>query len=653
MLSLTNISKSFGTRRLFSEVNFNIGARDRIALLGPNGSGKSTLLEIIAGELSSDGGTITRRRDLTVGYLPQEIPAASSRPLLDDVLSAASRINSLAHRMSVIQEELSAGAGEEEPRLLKEMGELQHHFESLGGYDNEHEAKAILCGLGFKEIDFRRPLSTFSGGWLMRAALAKLLLINPDLLLLDEPTNHLDLETQIWFESYIRGYAGAVLLTSHDRAFLNRVVTRVLALENGRLDSYKGTYDDYVAAKEEAGEILAATARRQAEKIEKQERFIERFRAKNTKASQVQSRIKALARVERVEVPRQVKKIHFNFPDPPHSGQEIISLSHVRKSYDGNVVYRDLSLALYRGDKVALVGPNGAGKTTLLKILAGVLPFDSGERRLGHGVITAYYAQYQLELLEPHNTLLGEMRRAAPAETDQRLRTILGGFLFSGDDAEKRVEVLSGGEKARLALAKMLIQPANFLLMDEPTNHLDIASREVLSDALEAYQGSICFITHDRTLIREIAGKIIEIRAGEAAVFPGDYDSFLYHQETESTARVESCAMARVPLSASSTREKRSAEGALRNEYYRKSTPLKTRVEKIESELGRLEAEQQDLELKFTRPEEYKDSEKVVASLARHREVKTTIASLTVEWENLLLEIDRLKAELEAELGRL
>jgi ATP-binding cassette, subfamily F, member 3 len=657
MLSLNNISKSYAQRVLFSQVNLNIGARDRLALLGANGSGKSTLLEIIAGELSADGGMITRRKGLTLGYLRQESGGGGQRALLKEVMSAAGIINTLEHRIRMIQDDLSEEVdADTQTQLLEEMGELQHRFEAIGGYDVEQEARVILCGLGFRETDFERPLSDFSGGWRMRAELAKILLQNPDLLLLDEPTNHLDLETQLWFEEYVRAYEGAVLLTSHDRAFLNRVVNRVLAIDGGKLSVYAGNYDAYVEARQEELEVLEATARRQSIKIEQEERFINRFRYKATKAAQVQSRLKKLEKIERIEVPRLAKKISFHFPEPPHSGADVIMLNHVSKSYGANVIYRDLNLLLRRGDRVALVGPNGAGKTTLLKILAGVLPFEQGERRLGHAVVTAYYAQHQLELLEPNNTALVELRRVAPpGSEDVALRAILGGFLFSGDDAFKEVSVLSGGEKARLALAKMLTQPANFLLMDEPTNHLDIASREVLTDALEAYSGTLCFITHDRTLIRQIANSIIEVKNGQIGVFPGDYDSYLYHKAAVENDGVQlQCAKTvEAPAPTPSSRQKRALSGELRSDYYEKSTPLKKRIEKIESELGRIETEIKDLESRFSRPEHYKDSQEVVASIERHRELKIRADELTVSWGELASESDRLRVEFEAALSRL
>ncbi|MCL1885991.1 MAG: ABC-F family ATP-binding cassette domain-containing protein [Dehalococcoidia bacterium] len=656
MLSLNNLSKSYAQRVLFSHVTFNIDVRDRMALLGANGSGKSTLLGIVAGEVSSDEGSITRRKGLTVGYLKQESCNSSQQCLLSEVTSAAATVNTLEHRIGIVQDALSGNPdADTQAQLMVELGDLQHRFEAAHGYNVEQEAGVILCGLGFRESDFDRPMSDFSGGWRMRAELAKILLQNPDLLLLDEPTNHLDLETQIWFEEYVKAYQGAVLLTSHDRAFLNRVVNRVLALDHSKLSVYTGNYDDYVEARQQEMEILEATARRQSLKIGQEEHFINRFRYKATKASQVQSRIKKLDKIKRVEVPRLARKISFHFPPPPHSGTDIIMLSHVQKSYGENVVYGDLNLQLRRGDRVAIVGPNGAGKTTLLKILAGVLPFDGGERKLGHAVTHAYYAQHQLELLEPNNTVLAELRTAAPSGIeDMALRTILGGFLFSGDDVFKQVSVLSGGEKARLALAKMLTQPANFLLMDEPTNHLDIASREMLSDALEAYSGTLCFITHDRTLIRQIATTIIDVNGGQISVFPGDYDTYQYHKEMLAEESFQAVSSApQLTASVSNSRQKRAMSGELRNDYYAKSTPLNKRIEKLEADLANVEAEIKYMEDCFARPEHYEDSQEVVGSIEHHRELKARAGELTAEWEKLATEAESLREAFETALNRL
>jgi ATP-binding cassette, subfamily F, member 3 len=648
MLSVSNLSKSYGEQVLFSNVTFNIGARDRIAVIGPNGSGKTTLFEILAGNITPDTGIVAMRKDITIGYTRQEISPFSNDILLKHVAHASDRISGLEHRIRVLQEALAEESDSEDaPRLLRELGELQHKYEAAGGYNLEHEAEVVLSGLGFRERDFLRPMHEFSGGWLMRAALARLLVLNPDMLLLDEPTNHLDLESCIWFEEYLKSYEGTVLVTSHDRAFLNRVAGKIIAIESDDVIFFHGSYDDFVLAREQDREIREATARRQDLKIKKEMRFIEKFRYKATKAAQVQSRLKALAKVDRIEVPRATKKIKFSFPEPARSGEEVIALKHIIKSYDNNTVYRDLTLSLQRHDRVALVGPNGAGKTTLLKILAGILPFEQGERRLGANVTVAYYAQHQLELLKAENSVLQEIQQTAGSQTDLELRLLLGSFLFSGEDVFKKVSVLSGGEKSRLAIAKMLIRPANFLLMDEPTNHLDINSREMLIDALDAYKGTLCFVTHDRTVIREIANRIIDIRDGTAAVFNGNYDEYLAWKEKHSDIEqplFDNADMSVVKDRASvKIQRRKAAEGELRNSYYRGSSPLKKRIGEIETEMSRLEAEYRDLETYFATPEMYGDSAEITAKTKRHHEIKQIINKLSTEWEKLSIDAEAKK----------
>lgn len=651
MLIVSGISKSYADQELFSGVSFAVGMSDRIAVIGRNGTGKTTLFEIIAGSIMPDSGSISLRRGTSIGYLRQDVQPVSGRTLLDHVSSSSGAIRDLARKLQIVQEDLAEEKDEETvASLLKELGELQALYEAKGGYNSEYEAKIVLSGLGFAESDLGRELSEFSGGWQTRIELARLLFLNPDILLLDEPTNYLDVETQRWFENYLKRYHGAVLLTSHDRAFLNNVVSKIIAIEDDGIIFYRGDYDSYVLARERDIETRQATARRQEAEISRQMRFIERFRAKNTKASQVQSRIKQLEKMERAIVPRSTKKIHFNFAEPPRSGRVVIDLKHVAKSYGQHVVYRDLNLMLERGDRVALVGVNGAGKTTLLRILAGVLPFESGQRILGYNVTTAYFAQYYIESVDPRNTIIDEIRSVAPDESEQRLRGLLGAFLFSGDDVTKQISVLSGGEKTRVAIARMLTRPASFLLLDEPTNHLDIPSREILTDALNAYKGTMCFITHDRTLIRELANKIIEVRNGCITVFLGGYEDYLRQSEEPQAEKDRPMAGTRrqqsVHQPVSMTRSERKAlEGRLRNQHHRAISPLRKRIAEIEQEAAAVTRRIQEIEALMADPSHYQDSENVVSVSREYADLKERTVRLTAEWDGLTAKAERQELE--------
>ena len=648
MLTITDISKSYSDHELFSGVSFTVGMSDRFAVIGRNGTGKTTLFEIITGNVIPDSGSVSVRRNTAIGYLRQDVQPSSNRSLLEYVSSSSDPIKDLAHKIAQVQQDLAEEQDEEIMNgLLRKLGELQSLYEAKGGYSSEHEAKIVLTGMGFAESDFESPLSEFSGGWQTRIELARLLFLNPDILLLDEPTNYLDLETQRWFETYVKRYHGAVLVTSHDRAFLNNVVSKVIAIEDEGVFFHHGDYDSYVRAREKDIEIRQATAQRQETEIRRQMRFIERFRAKNTKASQVQSRIKQLDKIERIKIPRVTKKIHFSFREPPRSGRIVIGLKHVDKSYGQHVVYRDLNLALERGDRAAIVGINGAGKTTLLRILAGVLPFEGGQRVLGHNVTTAYFAQYYIESLNPYNSIIEELRSVALNEPEQRLRGLAGAFLFSSDDVTKKISVLSGGEKTRIAIAKMMVTPANLILMDEPTNHLDIASREILTDALGAYKGTLCFITHDRTLIRETANKIIQVRDGRVTVFPGSYDDYLWQNsspngpaeiiENQSTTK-----QLHQRPTAVRKRQCKALEGQLRNEHHRAISPVRERIKEIEQEIAANTGRIEEIESIMADPSHYEDSQNIVAVNHEYTTLREKVARLTTEWESLIVKVERI-----------
>lgn len=662
MIALADkISKSFGGRVLYSNATLQLNAGERWALVGPNGAGKTTLLKIIMGLESADEGTITFAKDATLGYLEQETELMGDRTALNEVIESAHEIKQWERKVNDLSIKIAeTPEGATLNKYLEDYAHAMERFERLGGYELESRARQILAGLGFPVEDFDKPAKEFSGGWQMRISLSKLLLRRPDVLLLDEPTNHLDLESVQWLERFLSSYDGTVLLVSHDRSFMDACVTHVAALENRMLVTYTGNYSGYLHQREENLEQLRAKRAAQERDIAHMETFIERFRYKPTKAKQVQERVAKVEKIreELVVLPEQSHHMHFRFPEPPRTGDTVISLEGVAKSYEDNFVYDNVDLKLYRGDHVALVGPNGAGKSTLMKLIAGKLKPDVGQISLGQNVTEAYYAQHQLEELNPANTVLAELDTVAAGWTTSEERRLLGAFLFHGDDVEKRVNVLSGGERARLALAKMLVSPDPLLLLDEPTNHLDIDSVDVLEKALVDFPGTIILISHDEHLVRAVANKVVDVRDHKVTVYDGDYDYFLFKlAELQAAAQgetssktvssygtsgaraVKSAALEAGQAAGSSrnvkTKEQRRAEAEERNRRSRALRETKKRLDEVEAALTPAHKHYDELMTLMADEALYNDPQKFDECMAEYQALSKKIPALEAEWLEL------------------
>jgi len=639
MLTVSQVSKSQGGRLLFEDASLQINTGDRVGLIGANGAGKSTLFSLILDETSPDAGTVSLRRNATVGFLPQESAPSGDETILELALSTDA---DMAEVMALLRAEDTHG----------ERGEALARFVERDGYALEAKAKRILSGLAFREADFTRPARTMSGGWIMRAHLARLLVQEPDLLMLDEPTNHLDLESLGWFQNYLRSYPGAILAISHDRAFLNALCRDIVEIFRQRLHRYPGNYDAYVTLKAAREEQYLAAYRNQQREIAHLEDFINRFRAKASKAAQAQERIKRLDKMERLAAPENPEAtVKFRFPQPPRGGQKVIAIENASQAYGSHVVYDDLNIAIERGQRTVLVGPNGAGKSTLLKILAGIVPLNAGTLTPGHNLSTGYFAQHRTETLDTRRTVLDEAMDGARGVGEQATRTLLGSFLFRGDDVFKTVGVLSGGEKSRLALAKLLLNPPNFLLLDEPTTHLDMPSIDALIGALSQYEGTLVFVSHDVFFIRALATTVIHINAGRLTPYAGGYDYYLDKSGASSEraalvatlsdhrpdAKPEAPAAPREGMKES--RERRRAESQLRQEAAKERRAREARLAAAEHEVVHLEERQAELTRELEDPATYANPSR---ALELNRELAGIAESLdraNTEWAALAGEL--------------
>ncbi len=644
MIQLSGAGKRYGEKLLFENLDWLITPQDRIGVVGANGTGKSTLLKILAGLETLDYGSITTAKGTTAGYLPQEGLELSGRSVFDECMSVFAELLGMEeemHSLTTQMGELDPG-GAEYALVAERFHRVSHEFSARDGYAIEAQVGTVLSGLGFGKTDWARRTEEFSGGWQMRIALAKLLLQKPNLLLLDEPTNHLDLESRNWLEEYLGSYPYAYVLISHDRYFLDVTVRKTVEVWNKKVHFYTGNYDKYLAEKTQRREQLEAAYRNQRERIEQLEAFINRFRYQATKAKQVQSRIKELERMDRIQIPPEEKTIHFKFPQPKPSGRTVAEFKGVSKSYGPKQVLRDVNFVIERGDRIALVGVNGAGKSTLIKLLAGIEPVSAGERRLGHNVEVDYFAQDQYKQLDPESRVLDDIERLAPRATHTELRSLLGCFLFSDDDVFKRIGVLSGGERNRYALARLLLFPSNFLLLDEPTNHLDLRAKDTLLAALESFTGTVVFVSHDRYFIDKLATKVFEVADASVNVYPGNYEDYRWRKEKgaeEAAGREATEIVALGAVNGSGTAANPSSELATKT---RRLNPIKLRQmeerrHELEETISRVEAEIADCETSLGTFVSAQETARVTALLEQRR---SELQQMMAEWEDLSTTIE-------------
>ena len=652
---------NFGPREILRGEGFAISAGEKVGLIGPNGSGKSTLIKAMYGIHHLDQGAFHWAKGATVGYLPQDVLELPSGDLLTTVQGAAPGVSDIQSRIKDVEIALQkATKPKEQEDLAARLVDLLSRRELFEQQYSKTEAETILMGLGFSVTDFTRDVSEFSGGWKTRAALAGLLFRKPDLLLLDEPTNHLDVPTVEWFDQFMKKSSRAICLVTHDREFLDRQVTRILSFEFEGLRSYTGNYTGYLKLREEEEQNLLARAKNIEDRKRQATRFINRFRAKNTKATQVQSRIKELEKLAQIDIPKQNKRLHFKFPSSNRSGKDVITIENMHKSFPGVKLFHGLSKKVYRQDRIAIIGVNGAGKTTLLKMLAGELAQDQGEIKIGHNVEVSYYAQHQSESLDQKKTVLDEVWSTVPDTTMTFIRSVCGSFLFSGDDVDKSIGILSGGEKARVSLAKMLVRPGNILMMDEPTNHLDIWSSEALGKALESYDGTLVFVSHNKGFVNRIANKIWDISKGEIYEYQGNLKEYLYHLQQKKIRDDQNpqnhFADDKVVLEATSKetskinkKTQKREEAEFRNEVFRRISPVKNEIEKLEKEIEKLEEKYCELENALADPGIYDNSGKSIPLLGEFETVKRRLERKMARWESTNEKLAKIHEELGTE----